>query len=111
MDNKIVVVPEGVQLTSNSLVIDNGMVIDEWLQLMDTLGCIEDANAWWIGAGLNQGEKIYGELYAQALDESKAKSWRNYKWVENKIKVSSRLDIPWSHHQEAARLEDANPAN
>lgn len=81
---------------------------EEWEQCGTVLGRVEKAVHWWIGDWLNWGEQTWGEMYAQAMDETgfDYSTIRNDKWVSSQIELSRRRDnLSWSHHQEIAALE------
>lgn len=95
----------GFHITKTSLRIDDWVTVTAWLEVGESLGLVEGAVQWWIGDYLNHGERRYGEMYSQALDESQAKTWRNYKYVASRVGASTRGDISWSHHREVASLK------
>ena len=73
----------------------------------ETLIRIDSAIQWWIGDWLNAGERIYGEMYAQALDETGAsdETLRQYKWVAGKIEMCTRVhNVSWAVHRAIAAL-------
>lgn len=85
-------VTQGMEFTKTSLMIDPTTSYESWENIGEQLNQIEGAIQWWIGDWLNFGERKYGEMYAQAVDETQAKTWRQYKWVATAIELSSRLD-------------------
>lgn len=98
-------ITQGIGFTKTSLTIDPETKYERWESIGEQLNQIEGAIQWWIGDWLNFGESKYGEMYAQAVDESQVRSWQNYKWVANAVETSRRLEnVPWSHHQEVASL-------
>ncbi len=71
---------------------------------------IDSACQWWLGDWLNFGERKYGEMYAQAVDETDAayQTLRNYKWVAGAFQLSRRRDnVPFGVHREIAALPEA----
>ena len=73
----------------------------------ETLIRIDRAIQWWVGDWLNAGERNYGEMYTQALDETGAayQTLRNYKWVSGNIELSLRKDnVSWTIHHVIASL-------
>jgi len=73
----------------------------------ETLIRIDSAIQWWIGDWLNAGERNYGEMYTQALDETEYSysTLRDYKWVATNIELSLRNDnVPFWVHRTIAPL-------
>lgn len=98
-------ITQGMEFTKTSLTIDPATSYDSWESIGEQLNQIEGAIQWWIGDWLNFGERRYGEMYAQAVDESQVRSWQNYKWVANAVETSNRLEnVPWTHHMYVAAL-------
>ena len=87
-----------------------GMPFERWLELGKVLGEIEDAVQFWIGDYLNDGEKAYGEKYAQAVDVKQARAWANYAWVARSVPKSLRKDISYKHHEAVAPLDPKDQA-
>lgn len=111
MDNSIIKQTDIFQkckATSNSLTIPDGLRFEEWEKLGHYLNFIESSVQWWIGDWLNYGEKKYGEMYTQVLDETNYKygTLRDAKWISNKFELSFRKDnVSFTHHKEVASLE------
>jgi len=60
---------------------------------------------WWLGDWLNYGERQYGEMYSQAIEEVNLDygTLRNFKYVSSRIELSRRRDkLSWFHHREVA---------
>jgi len=98
----------GFRFTPTGLLIDGDPTYDEWqgagLFLSQALGAVH----WWIGDWLNYGEARYGEMYAQALDDTRFDygTLANDKWVAGRIESSRRHEnLSFSHHQAVAKLE------
>ena len=65
---------------------------------------------WWIGDWLRFGERRWGEMYAQAVEDTGRgeDTLRAAKWVAEKFEnVRRRTDCSWSHHKEVAALPPA----
>ena len=86
------IITQDMEFNSTSLILDPKITYEQWENIGGQLGQIEGAIQWWIGDWLNFGEHKYGEMYAQAVDESQAKSWREYKYVSNAVELSIRMD-------------------
>lgn len=89
------------------------MTYDEWAEVGVTLQTIQGAVNWWVGDWLNEGEKRYGETYAQAIEAT----GRNYddlvrcKFVSAHVESLTRVNnLSWSHHREIASLEPDDQA-
>jgi N6-adenosine-specific RNA methylase IME4 len=83
---------------------------DDWEAIGPLLRSMEGAVHWWIGDWLNYGEYKWGEMYAQAMDETgfQEQTLTNDVWVSRHIEFSRRREnLSWSHHAEVATLEAA----
>jgi hypothetical protein len=104
-ENRLALLDNKFDLTPISLRFSGDMPIEEWIEYGKTLDRVEGAIQWWIGDYLMLSDKIYGETYAQAVDESQAHTWKNYKWVASKVDMFTRVEsLSWSHHQTIASL-------
>jgi hypothetical protein len=68
------------------------------------------SSGWLVGDLLIEGEQKYGEMYAQAADETgfSPQTLMNMKWVASVIKPSWRQEnLSFSVHMELARLPEA----
>lgn len=65
-----------------------------------------DATSWWQGAILNQARDLYGEAWAQLIDEDENKDrLRQIMWVEARIPESLRYaSVPFSWYRAVASL-------
>lgn len=91
--------------------LPEGLSYDEWASEGATLGTMARASMWWIGDWIRYGENHYGETYAQAIEMTglAVQTLTNAVWVCNKIPPEERREsVPFWHHQEIARLEDAS---
>jgi phage N-6-adenine-methyltransferase len=90
------------------------MTFDQWSEEGRKLQFMSNTINWWIGDWLNEGEKRYGETYAQAIEATghKLEQLKNCKWVANAVKTSTRVDVlSWTHHRLVAELDpDAQTA-
>lgn len=98
------------QTTECSLQLDPATPFDAWAAIGQTLGTLGRAVPWYIGDWLRQGEHIYGETYAQAMDAT----GYSYQTLLNLFNVAKRVapevrvpSLSHSHHAEVARFEDA----
>jgi len=100
IDDKFSFLPTG-------LVVIGNPTFEEWEQCGKLLAHIQKRVHWWIGDWLNYGECTYGEMYAQALDETgySYSTLATDKWVTDKIEPSRRREnLRFSHHREVAGL-------
>lgn len=103
-NNSLALFP-GVELTRTGLRLTKKVPFDTWEQIGNTLQVMEGSVQWWIGDWLNYGEKVYGEKYAQAINEKQADTWKQYAWVASSVEKCTRVhNLPWSHHREVASL-------
>jgi len=94
--------------TTGLVVTDDNVPYEVWEAYGNGIRRVEGAIQWLIGDWLNYGERKYGEMYAQAMDETdyEKKTLKNAKWVAGRIEVSRRRDtLNFSIHAEVAKLE------
>jgi len=110
---QVQVKPDDITLGSFTLnptgVTTIGMpTFNEWLKCGDFIQRANRSVHFWIGDWLNFGEGAYGEMYAQAMDQTKYHydTLRHDKWVASRIQNGRRRpNLTWTHHQEVADLE------
>ena len=98
----------GCKLSRIGLVFDNQVTYEQWEDSGRRLRMVEGSVLWWIGDWLNFGERKWGEMYSQALDETDydAGTLRNAKYVSSRVDLSRRRDnLSYSHHAEVASFE------
>jgi len=101
--------PNSVEFTETGLTIPADLPFDGWMELGETLKRMDASVQWWVGDWLNAGERNYGEMYAQALDETEAEysTLANYKWVVSRIPFAlRRANLAYSIHKEIANTKD-----
>ncbi len=101
------------EFKETGLQMAEGTTFDEWLAMGETLKRMDRAVQWWIGDWLNIGESNYGEMYAQAVDETGAayQTLANYKWVAAAIEFSRRREsVKFGVHAEIASLPESKHA-
>lgn len=117
--NEIVATPsKGIQLlaeleasgaiTATSLSLPPDLPFDQYEALMTMFGQLHRTSAWLIGDGLNFGERVYGETYAQAATATGLSNGTlvNYASVCAHIPRSRRRpNVPFSTHAEVAYLD------
>lgn len=89
-------------------VVDD-MTYDEWEALGKRLKFVESAVGWWVGDWVNYGEKVYGEMYAQALDATDYTrgTLMVYASVARSVKTLNRFkELGIKHHMLVAPLDD-----
>lgn len=91
-------------LTETSLELPEGMGIEDWIQVGDTLKRMSKSIQWWAGDWLAYGEDHYGESAFQALERAD-KTLANWATVCRKVERSRRRDdLPFSQHAEVTSL-------
>jgi site-specific DNA-methyltransferase (adenine-specific) len=94
-------------LTETAYLLPEGLTFDGWQAAGRYLQRAHRAVQWWVGDWLLYGERRYGEMYAQAIEETTYayKSLRNAVFVAGRFEVSRRRDnLPFTHHAEVAGL-------
>jgi hypothetical protein len=98
---------EKYKFTKTSIVFNGNLSFEEWATLMQNLKLMNGAVHFWIGDALNFGDRVYGEMYTQAVEDTgfDVGTLMNDKWVASRIEKSRRHEsLPFSHHQEVAEL-------
>lgn len=94
---------------ATELGLPDDLGVDEWVDLLRSLGAIARGHQWWVGDALVFGEEHFGDEQAFAhADELglEPHTQTNYRWVASAVAPSRRRDdLSWSHHAEVARLE------
>lgn len=81
---------------------------DAWAFVMSRLQGGEKSLRWWIGDAIRFGERKYGEMYSQALDDTPYVygTLANSVYVADHIEISLRSEnLGFSHHAAVASLE------
>ncbi|NIQ88784.1 MAG: DUF1016 domain-containing protein [Deltaproteobacteria bacterium] len=105
--NGLVLVADGFQFTPTGLVIEGQPTFELWQAVGLKLQAMKNAIQWWIGDWLNYGEARWGEMYAQAVEQTSYTegSLANMKWVASKVQPSQRNEqLSYSHHIAVAPL-------
>lgn len=91
----------------NGVTFPANLSIDAWLNYGERLHREYNGFRWRLGDWLAYGERKYGEMYAQALDDNLATygSMRVAASVSSRIELLRRRNMPWSWHQAIAPLE------
>ena len=95
------------KITPTGLIIGGNPSYEEWCDFYERLKKYDGAIQWTLGDLLNEGEKRYGETYAQAIEETNGQYQQlaNYKWVAGRIEFSVRTEnLTWSHHKQIAKF-------
>lgn len=90
------------------LLLPQDMEFKEWESAGLLLRQLNQSLQFMLGDWLNYGEAVYGEAYAQALDETdySLQTLRNYAYVCRKVQQSIRRpEIPFSLQRHVAPLE------
>lgn len=102
------------RLTTTSLQVPRGTSIEEWIKIGGVLKSFHKSNKWWIGDWLNFGEKEYGEMFSQAMDETELdyQTLQKYKWVSGSIELSLRRNnLSFSHHELVGKMNPNDQDN
>jgi hypothetical protein len=97
------------KIQQRGLIATGKPTYDEWYQVGEHLRYLEGSLMWAIGDWLNYGEQKYGEMYAQALDETEysRQTLRNAKWVAGQLSISNRqFNVSWQFYQMVASQPD-----
>lgn len=100
-------------LTTKGLRISGSPTYEEWASVGETLRFLESSIQFALGDWIRYGEHCWGEMYAQAIQETgkDAGTLRDYVWVASAVDLSSRNDnLTFSHHKAVASLRLDNGA-
>lgn len=115
LDKALVVPEQGSGLTlpgtisETSLNLPAGLSFDAWQQVGHTLSRTIKAWKWWVGDWLNYGERTYGEMYSQAMDELGLSYGEvtKFSYVSRAVPPEIRKPLlSWSHHEAVAAVKD-----
>jgi N6-adenosine-specific RNA methylase IME4 len=99
------------RVTAVGLELPETLSFEEWSDLGGNLRGVSKSVMWWIGDWLCYGERQYGEMYAQAMQET-GRSYdglRQAKLVAERIKSDRRRsNLSFGHHAEVAFRDDAD---
>ena len=86
------------------------MTYAEWAEIGSKFQYVNGSINWWLGDWLNEGEKRYGETYAQAIEltGNRLEHLKQCSWIANSVKSCTRVhDLTWTHHRYVAHLPES----
>lgn len=95
-------------LTPVSLMLPIDISFDRYEALLRLLGNVHEGARWHLGDAINQGDRIFGETYTQAVAATglAEQTLINYASVCRHVpRVLRRTELSFSHHAEVAYLE------
>lgn len=97
---------EGIgETTETAWIAPKNLTYDEWCKVGRTLQVINKSIAWWCGDWLNAGERRFGEMAMQAVEETgrSIEALLKYKSTAARYAPEDRRPgLSWSHHLAAA---------
>jgi N6-adenosine-specific RNA methylase IME4 len=100
------------RVTTVGLDLPPDLTFEQWNGIGAALQGVSKSVQWWIGDWLRYGERRWGEMYAQAVEDTgrSAGGLRNAKFVAEAFADLSRRrdELTWSHHAEVAGRADAD---
>jgi hypothetical protein len=93
-----------------SLLLREGLTVEEWSQIGVQLDRTMDSSTWWLGDWLVYGRARFPERYRRVIDVTAFdyQTLRNYAWVANRVAPPRRHSaLSFQHHAEVAALEAA----
>lgn len=88
--------------TPTALTLPPTMRLSEWAGVGVSIGAVGRASMWWIGDWINHGERLFGERYAQFLDDTgyASQTLLNAARVARLVAPDRRREeLDWSHHE------------
>jgi len=102
------IVYSGFKLLKNGMLPVGKPTFEEWMECGGFIRKATGAVHLWLGDWLNYGEQNYGEMYAQAIEETGYDygTLANDKYVSSKVEISRRREnLSFDHHAEVANLD------
>lgn len=96
-----------IELGDRHLKFRDDTPFEVWEAVFKRLKSAEQSVQWWIGDALRFGERRYGEMYAQAVEETdySYSALSGMAYVAGQVEVCRRRqNLSYSHHQEIAPL-------
>ncbi len=103
----VVPTPQGVHVSPNGAEFPEDLPIEEWVSFGRKLHQVGQSYQWVVADWVRFGERKYGEMYKEALEQTgfSYKTLRNMVSVAGKFELSRRRDnLTPSHHAEVASL-------
>src|SRR3990167_10086589 len=94
---------ENCQITKTGLKFSERLTFEQWQEVGKQIQKIHGSIQWWIGDWLNFGEKKYGEMYTQAIEETGLDydTLAQYKRISKVFEFTPRgVNLSWSAHRE-----------
>lgn len=92
-----------------SLLLKEGLALEEWLRIGVQLDRTLDSSTWWLGDWLVYGQSHFPDRYERSLAETALdyQTLRNYAWVARKYPPEQRRErLSFQHHAEVASLPE-----
>jgi hypothetical protein len=96
------------QACAVGLELPNDLTFDQWTAIGSVLQGAQRSMMWWIGDWLHFGERKWGEMYADAVEQTgrQEQTLMNAKWVAGRMPISRRREkLSWGHHAAVAGAE------
>jgi hypothetical protein len=93
-----------------SLLLREGLTIEEWKRIGVQLDRTMDSSTWWLGDWLVYGRSRFPERYRRVIEATAFdyQTLRNYAWVANRVAPLRRHPaLSFQHHAEVAALDPA----
>jgi len=90
-----------------SLLLKEGLALEEWLRIGVQLDRTLDSSTWWLGDWLVYGRSRFPERYRRVVESTAFdyQTLRNYAWVANRVNpLRRRPTLSFQHHAEVAAL-------
>jgi len=94
-------------LTKTSLALETDDY-DKWSRIVLKLEEVGKAHMWWIGDALNYGERCFGEIWAQVVDDTgySVNTVKAAMYVSSRVSPERRREeLSFGHHQVVASLD------
>jgi hypothetical protein len=95
-------------ISKTSLILPANLSYEEWEDIGKRITGARASLRWWLGDWINFGEAAFGEIYAQALDETNYSypALRNIAYTARNIPAAIRSEnLSFAHHTVVAPLE------
>ena len=98
------------EIRENALILKPGISYEEWAGIAKSLAAMQKGLLFWVGDWLQYGEASYGEMYAQAAEDTgySPATLRQCKYIAAKFPPEVRDDrLTFNHYAAVAGADNA----
>ena len=106
--NELAIQGSNFTIQKNGIVFHGELTKEEWHDLGNKLAYVAKSIGFIIGDWINYGEKLWGEMYVEAIQQTKLdyQTLRDFAYIARRVELSLRNDkLDFNHHRVVAKLE------